>query len=192
MRHANVMANQMRMQALLAAGQLARPRLGLVTSYDPNTYAVKATIQPEGFETGWLPICVLMAGNGWGIYAAPANGDQCAISFQEGDREVGFVTGFVPNDQDRPPKVPSGEIWAVHKAGASLKFTSDGKVTLVAPAGFGVQGDTTFTGKVTVTDTFTANAAVNLSGAGGAKVARVGDTVSGGVITSGSNTVKAN
>ena len=32
---------------------------------------------------------------------------------------------------------------------------------------------------------------VNLGGTGGAKVARVGDTVSGGVITSGSDKVKA-
>lgn len=183
MRHALEMANQMRLQALLAAGHLAKPRLGLVTSYDPSTYSVKVTIQPEGFETGWLPICVLMAGNGWGIYAAPANGDQCAVSFQEGDREVGFVTGFVPNDIDRPPPVPSGEIWAVQKSGAFLKLTATGIQS---------SGAWTHTGTMTVSDTFTASGAVNLAGTGGAKVARIGDSVVAGVITTGSATVKAN
>ena len=31
-------------------------RHGLVTSYDPKTYLAKVTYQPEGQESGWLPI----------------------------------------------------------------------------------------------------------------------------------------
>jgi phage baseplate assembly protein gpV len=126
--------NQMRFQAALVAGLLGKPKYGFVTSYDPDNYLVKVSIQPEDFETGWLPIEVLQAGNGWGIYAAPFQGDMASVSFLEGDREVGWVTGFIPNDVDHPPSVPEGEIWIVQKAGQFVKLPTDGSLHLQADA----------------------------------------------------------
>lgn len=121
-------ANQMRLQAALVAGKLGAPRHGLVTSYDPDLYAVKVKIQPENVETGWLSIGTLMAGQGWGIYFGPTQGDQATILFQEGDREVGFCIGYMANEVDVPPHVESGEMHFIHKGGAFLKFLQDGKI----------------------------------------------------------------
>lgn len=101
---------------------------GIVTSYDPEAYAVKIMLQPEEIETGWLPIETAMAGQGWGAYFGPAVGDQALAGFIQGDLEHGSCLGFLPSDEDRPPKVESGEIHLVHKGGAYLKFTNDGKV----------------------------------------------------------------
>lgn len=42
-------------------------RHGLVTSYDPKTHLAKVTFQPEGQESGWLPIETGHIGNGFGI-----------------------------------------------------------------------------------------------------------------------------
>lgn len=126
MREAQLAANHQRLFSLLAAGSIGRPRIGIVSSYDPNSYAAKVRIQPDDVETGWLPITVLMAGQGWGAYFGPNNGDQCSVLFQENDSEVGFITGFFTSDSARPPVVNSGEMHFVHKAGWSVKLLADG------------------------------------------------------------------
>jgi phage baseplate assembly protein V len=118
-------ANHSRLQAALAAGKVGKPKGGLVTDYDPEAHAVKVLLQPEGIETGWLTISTAMAGPGYGVFAGPMNGVQAMVSFLEGDREVGWVTGFLPSDADAPPSVPAGEIWIVHKDGGFLKLTND-------------------------------------------------------------------
>lgn len=156
--------NHMRMQAALAQGLVGKPKGGLVTDYDPDHYAVKVMLQPENIETGWLTIETAMAGNGYGIYAAPTNGDQAMVSFLEGDKEVGWCTGFLPNDVDQPPSVPAGQIWVLHKDGAFLKFLPDGVVALTAPGGFDVTADTTITGKLHVTDDVTLDSDLNVDG----------------------------
>lgn len=122
------LANQMRMQAALSQGLIGKPKQGLVTSYDPDHYAVKVKLQPEGIETGWLPIETPMSGVGWGVYFGPSNGDLATVVFLEGDREVGWCMGFLPNDADKPPKVLAGEMHLIHKGGSFLKFLADGKI----------------------------------------------------------------
>ena len=42
-------------------------RHGLVTSYDPKKHLAKVTFQPDGEESGWIPIEEAHMGNGWGI-----------------------------------------------------------------------------------------------------------------------------
>src|SRR5580765_525498 len=42
-------------------------RHGLVTSYNPKTHLAKVTFQPEGEESGWIPIEEGHSGNGWGM-----------------------------------------------------------------------------------------------------------------------------
>lgn len=99
----------------LAAGQWAPPKFGSVTSYDPDAYAVKVRLEPEGIETGWIVIKTLMAGVEFGAYFGPTIGDQAVILYQEGDINSGFCVGFLPSDEDRPPRVESGEIHLVAK-----------------------------------------------------------------------------
>lgn len=136
-------------------------RHGLVTSYDPKTYLAKVTFQPEGQESGWLPIETGHIGNGFGIAIgltpgsgkggqdsssgsgggssgssggsggqSQQQGDQVIVRYQEGDIESGKIVQRVHSDQDKPPKVESGEMVFWHKNGAKIFFSKDGSLTL--------------------------------------------------------------
>lgn len=120
--------NLMRAQAMLGMGGVGMTRVGTVSSYDPNAYAVKVLLQPEGKETGWLPLLSPWVGNGWGLFAPPSIGDMIEVHYQEGGHEAGFACQRFFNDEDRPLACPSGEFWLVHKSGSFLKFTNDGDV----------------------------------------------------------------
>lgn len=143
----------------------AAVRHGIITSYDPTTHAVKVTIQPEDIVTGWLPLQALAVGSGWGAVFAPTLGEQVQVSFQEDDATLGTVGLRFFNDEDAPPQVPAGEWWLLHKDGASIKFTADGKLTIVDAAGAVIQlsndgkirvtGDLIVTGKIQATDDIT-------------------------------------
>ncbi len=95
-------------------------RHGLVTSYDPDKHLAKVTFQPEGQESGWLPIEVGHVGNGFGILIGltpgdgKKTGDQVIVRYQEGDFESGKIVKRVHSDEDKPPRVESGEMvfWA--------------------------------------------------------------------------------
>lgn len=174
-------------QSILAGAALAR--LGLVSGYDPKTYAVKVRIMPEDIETGWLKISAALIGPGvgFGFYCGPAIGVQAVVIHQEGDRNNGMVIGFVNDDtEDTPPEVPTGEIWAMHKSGSFLKFTTDGKVALTSHSDlnitvggdlnatvtgkfvasateFDLTGDVKVTGKIDATDEITAKGSHTVS-----------------------------
>lgn len=124
--------NAMTQRAMLAAAQKISRMHGLVASYDPNTYSVKVTLQPSETLTGWIPIETHAIGNGWGIAYGPQIGDQAIVDFADGDPEAATVSGFIYSDEDRPPPVPSGELWTVHKSASLLKFHNDGTVELTA------------------------------------------------------------
>lgn len=162
-------ASQVRQASQL--GRDAATRDGIVSSYDPNRFAVKVRLQPDDIETGWLPIRVAQAGNGWGVYAAPAIGDLATVEFLEGDDLVGRVSGFLPNDVDQPPAVPSGELWLVHKAGAFIKLLTDGTLHIEAAAGIQSQGPWTHTGTLHTTGMVTSESDITdhtaADGAGG-------------------------
>lgn len=128
----NGMTNLMRREAARMEAQKSAVRIGVVTAYDPNNYAAKVQIQPEGYETGFLPVTSPWTGNGWGLFCPPTPGDVVDVHFQEGGKQAGFVALRHFGDQFRPMEVPSGEFWLVHKSGSSLKFLNDGSVTLSA------------------------------------------------------------
>ena len=132
--------NAVRREAERVVGRLAGMRLGVVTSYDPSSYAVKVRLQPEGNETGWCPVAVPMVGNGWGIHASPMPGDQVVVGFQEHGSETPIVLGSIYSDADRPPVEgiggsPAGEVWLVHKSGARIRMTTDGTIEIRQQAG---------------------------------------------------------
>lgn len=126
----NPIANAMRLQALRAGASKVVSRYGIVTGYDPNKYAAKVTLQPEGFDTGFIPIAAVWAGHNWGFFAPPVIGSQVAVVFIEGELTAGYIESTAFNSTNTPLPVPAGELWIVHKTGAFVKFTNDGKLTL--------------------------------------------------------------
>jgi hypothetical protein len=113
------------------AGGRYSERHAIVSSYDPVNHLAKATLQPEGQETGWLPIETSHIGSSYGIVIglqpgqagvnnqgqggqtgpqSSNQGDQVIIRLQEGDIESGKIAGRVHSESDNPPQVQSGEI----------------------------------------------------------------------------------
>lgn len=155
---------------MLAADRLqnsvAKPRLGTVSGYDPNTYMVKVQLQPEGVETGWLPLGSPFVGSGFGIAVGPAIGDQVEVQFPDGDLSSGVVSMRFYSDAARPPAVPSGEVWIVHSSGSLLKLHNDGSIEINATAGIKYTGTShAFHGPVTMDQTLQATG--QISGQGG-------------------------
>lgn len=124
-------------------------RQGVITAYDPASYAVKVQLQPTGEETGWIPLSTPWAGNGWGMAAGPATGAVVEVEFDSGLMGAGMAAGQFYNDSDRCPGPPSGEFWLVHVSGSVLKFLNSGdvlirsatKMTYDAPAHHFTGGD---------------------------------------------------
>lgn len=121
-------------------------RHGLVTSYDPKKYLAKVMFQPEGQESGWLPVETGHIGDGYGIAIGlqpgdgKATGDQVIIRNQEGDFESGKIVQRVHSDHEKPPTAQSGEM-IIYTSGKKIVI-SDNK---------GVKAVLTFDGKGNVT-----------------------------------------
>ena len=101
------------MQALINAmkahvgamlSQIAQPRIGLVSAVDPARHMVKVVLQPEGVQTGWVPVTA-----GWSMLELPATGQQVLTVPQEGDADSLHVIGrvFAAGGGDAPYKAPS-------------------------------------------------------------------------------------
>lgn len=132
-----------------------QPRFGTITSFDPNSYAARVMMQPEGVLSNWLPVLAAWVGNGWGIACPPSVGDQVMVIAQEGHAEQGVIIGCAYSEQMRPPQianapVPSGEAVLFHTSGAYLRFANDGGFILSAAAGnqVTVTGDLIVTGNI--------------------------------------------
>ena len=126
------MLNEMRRQAARERANHATTRLGVISSYNSADHTVKVVLQPDGTETGWMPLGTLWSGNGWGMYCAPVGGEQVEVEFQEDGHEVPVCVARFYDDAHRPLNVPGGEFWLVHQSGAYLKLTNDGKVLMNA------------------------------------------------------------
>ncbi|MDW3683116.1 phage baseplate assembly protein V [Cupriavidus sp. CV2] len=125
------LANILRAHAQMAQGEKTTHRVGQVTAYDPNKYAVRVKFWPDTVESsGWIPMASTYVGAGWGLVAAPGIGDQVIVAFDREDQDAGVVVGRFFTDVEQPPAAPSGEFWLVHKSGSALKFTNDGNVSL--------------------------------------------------------------
>ena len=125
----DVLMNRMRLEAARDRTTVATTRVGIITSYDDTGgFAVNVQLQPDGTETGWIPLGSPMIGNGWGVFFAPNIGDQVVVEFQEGGHEVPIATVRLFDDQNRALAVPAGEMWLIHKSGAYIKLTTDGKI----------------------------------------------------------------
>jgi phage baseplate assembly protein gpV len=131
-------------------------RYGLVTSWDPTHHRAKVAIQPEGTESGWVPVLAHMAGNGCGVMAGlnpgdgQTTGDLVQVAYQEGDLETGMIVGRVHNDVDKPPPVQAGEILLKHSSGATIFLDKNGVLTLTGSGGSTTVHDAS--GNITHTD----------------------------------------
>lgn len=159
----NRLQNEMRLQAMRAAGQTAHCKFGLVDAYDPGAYAVKVKLMPDETITGWLPIKSPFAGNGFGLQFGPTVGIEALVVFAEGDIESGCVVAFGFNDEDRPLPVPSGEAWLTHSSGSLLKFHQDGSIEMQAQT-FNMTGKVVIKGDISQTGSMTTSGSVTASG----------------------------
>lgn len=156
--------HQMRLEALLAGDLEAKVKRGIVSSYNPQTYAAKVHTQPEDVETTWLPVASLWVGNGWGLFCPPTAGDQVVVIYAEGSVEAGIIIGGLFSDVNAPLSVPSGEFWLVHQSGASIKLTNDKKLTLTDGGGSVAVMNGDGTGSVTFANGYTINANTTING----------------------------
>jgi len=124
------LTNVMRLQALRATAGKISSRIGQVISYNHAKFTVKVALQPDGLESGWLPIASPWTGNGWGMFAAPNIGDLVIVGFTSDDLNAGIVLGRLYYQDNRPLDVLTGEFWLVHSKGQSVKLTNDGKLTV--------------------------------------------------------------
>lgn len=184
MQSAEDLFQQMRLQGGRHVQQISRTRMGKVTSYDPDRYAVKVKLLPEGNESGWIPLSAGHVGSGFGAFIAPNIGEQIEVAYQEGDGETGRVVGRIPSNKDhKPPRVEAGEFLYKHKDGATfkldkdgnailtqgggtLKITKAGKLILNFPAGIEATGPITHTGDYAQTGVHTDSNGIHGGGGG--------------------------
>lgn len=167
---------QMRMQAMTAMQGVVSSRWAVISAYDPNSYAIKANIQPEGTETGWLPILSNWVGPSWGDFAGPLIGMQCLLIFAHGNMQDPIAAGQAWSTQAPPVPVPSGERLIQHSTGSLLHFDNEGNVTMTAnqamtlnaPAGCTINANTTINGNVQTNGNIMASQNItDLNGQGG-------------------------
>lgn len=136
--------NAMRREAERTLSNVAQPRMAIVSSYDPQQYAIKARLQPENTETGWMPLGVPGAGNGFGVFIPPAVGDQVLLVHVEGAGGSPVAVASLYSDEDRPVAdevggCPANEIRIIHKSKARLRFLSDGTIEIQQKGGTRLQ-----------------------------------------------------
>ncbi len=152
----NHLLNALMMRTGAQAAGTFTARLATVTAYDPNNYAVKATIQPENVETGYVPLLSPWVGASWGAFFAPVIGVQILLLFQEGSPQVPMAALSMFSAAMPPVAVPSGEMLLQHASGSLLHFDNGGNVTMTAqqsvtinaPSGCTINANTTINGNV--------------------------------------------
>jgi len=193
--------NLMRREAHREASTRAKPRRGTITAYDPSKYAAKVRIEPEGYETGFLQIGSEFVGNGWGLILGPSIGDEVEVNFQEDGKNAAYIGSRFFGDELPPFPVPSSEAWLVHKSGAFIKLTNDGKLSLRDAAGSTLvlnnDGTTVLSSNLIVNGYIKATGDItDRSATGGSSMADFREVYDshthGGVMSGGSNTNEPN
>jgi hypothetical protein len=125
-----------RQEAIKATQSKNIVQLGIVSSFDPETFTAIVELYPAdgtdapALQTGSLPIFTSWAGPGWGMFGAPQLGEVVEVHYQEGSLQNGYVA---LQAQVGPPSagvVNAGEFWLIHASGAVLKLTNDGSLNL--------------------------------------------------------------
>lgn len=138
MRQIHQINNAVRQMAQAAMGEYSWPQLATISSYDAGNHSAKVMLQPSNQESNWMPLGAIGIGNGWGVAVGPQIGDQVLVVFEHGDFSSGTIVARVFSTQQQPPAVPSGEIWALHSSGSSVKLVSSGDVDVNAAGNLNV------------------------------------------------------
>lgn len=184
-------------------------RFGLIAAVDLDARPARARIEIEdGWLSDWLPVAQLAAGR-LSTWTAPMIGEQVVVLAPSGELAAGVALRGL-NFDGRP--APSAEerltVLASWDDGAADTYDQETKTRTVSLPDGGklhlVAGSVVVridadavaieaAGKpITITgDPITLDGPVNLGGAGGAAVARVGDPVVNSKISAGSSKVKA-
>ena len=170
------LASVMRREAEIVASQRATTKIGIVSGIHKSKHAAKVMIQPEGVESGWLPVGTVAIGKGWGLHCLPSLGDQVVVHFVDGDLASGVIGMRVFSLADAPAPSESGEFQLIHQSGSYLKFLANGMVLMKSAAAMtiesaasltlkggsvtiegplGVSGNVSVTGNITATGTIT-------------------------------------
>ena len=136
---------------------------GNVTSYDPKLHLAKVMFQPQGQESGWLPIETGHIGEGYGIATGltpgdgKSTGDQVIVRYQESDVESGKIVQRVHSDKETPPTAQSGEM-IIYTSGKKIVISDHkGKDAVMT-----IDGNSNITVNITNhTTTATANVVVS-------------------------------
>lgn len=151
-------------------------RVGICSSYDPATHSVKLQLQPEGTNTGWMPLAAIGVGSGFGVYVGATTGHAYAAYFHEGDLEAGIIIGRLPTDAEAPVSVQAGEIVLQSPTGSLISLLQSGAVTIqdkgAATVVMDGSGNITLTGKAgqTIVMDSTGNIILTPAGAGFVKL----------------------
>lgn len=174
----------------------AKTQYGTITAYNPNDYTVKALLQPDGVETGWIPLAAPWVGAAYGAVFGPPIGTDCRVDFVGGVPEASIAGSRFFNANFQPPVVQSGQGAIVDKAGSYVKLNGDGTITLGANVGITsttpllkqigdmeVDGNVKITGTELVQGLFTATDGMAISGGTGATATITGNITTTGTIT---------
>lgn len=101
--------NALKGQMASMDARLAQPRIATVVSVQAGGHRAKVRIEPEGVETGFIPIGAAMVGNGTGIVSPPTPGDQVMVIPQEGDASQYVVVSRMFSARQGPPVSPATE-----------------------------------------------------------------------------------
>lgn len=159
-------------------------KYGEITAYNPINYTVKVELQPEGVETGFVPLEAAWVGNGFGAVFGPNIGDQARLSFIDGRVQATVVGGRFFNNANQPPVVQSGQAAFVDSKGSYIRLNNDGTITMGSSAGI-IAATPIFkvVGQILATGNITTNADVITS-----TLSSVNAHVHGGVQSGSSNT----
>lgn len=99
-------------------------KVATITGYDKDNHLIKATLEPDGIETGWFNPHT----PGFGIAVGQTVGDQIKVGFLDGNIETPVSLGPLYSDQQRPPVVESGEM-IMTMSGATMKIDKTGAIS---------------------------------------------------------------
>lgn len=130
--------NIIKQQAALVNNSNASTALGTIVAYDELNHYASVQLYPadsndptsQAMITGMLPIFSQWVGSEWGFFTPPGIGDIVEVHFQEGSLQNGYIGLRTWSLNSIPLQVPSGEAWLVHKEGAYIKLTNNGKITI--------------------------------------------------------------
>lgn len=104
-------------------------QLGIITSINPANSSIKVMIQPEQYETGFIPYSTPFIG--W--YAVPRIGTQVVVLFQEGSKDVAIGAFSLYWQGDQPPSgLEEGEVILHHTNGSFIKLNNSGDIDINA------------------------------------------------------------